>query len=504
MLEKEYRVEIGEGDAERFYSDGYGGRIYPVLNVCVPVTSYNNTVGIRGAVFGNSPFIKETLGTIVVDEAFFERKIGGVRYAAKLDNPYPEGVIITDYVADCILATNKKYKGCSYGDILGQYLAMGWKYDYVTVNAVLDTGYKERYSELFELVKSGELKNANDLYGNEKFLAMSSEVYSLLGYSYSLDPDYLSKAHQTRRFCSHKKLVINGEMEFVDDSTCIVSLINDNYLNFGGKGVGMSYKDYNRIFGTSYNEDNLDTFNPHSITVTGYNFYDVDNSDPLYTARITIDVLTASTDTFFINPEKCPEVADMFTKSDIYCYALYFDGTDGIGNALKTASELCYQPQSFAVEGIQTMSRAVEVFIPIFELIGTVLCVGVVLVLVSFSSRMIRDKMHEIGILKAIGAKNGTVAVMFGLQILLIALLTCVLTTVGYFVFIDLANAVLVQSLMRLAPTRVMLELSFLTFKPAISVQNCILTLLLAALSTVAPLVRVRRIKPVKIIRTRE
>ena len=101
-------------------------------------------------------------------------------------------------------------------------------------------------------------------------------------------------------------------------------------------------------------------------------------------------------------------------------------------------------------------------------------------------------------------AKNGTVAVMFGLQILLIALLTCVLTTVGYFVFIDLANAVLVQSLMRLAPTRVMLELSFLTFKPAISVQNCILTLLLAALSTVAPLVRVRRIKPVKIIRTRE
>ena len=96
MLEKEYRVEIGEGDVDRFYSDGYGGRIYPVLNVCVPITSYKNTVGIRGAVFGNSPFIKETLGTIVVDEAFFERKIGGVRYAAKLDNPYPEGVIITD------------------------------------------------------------------------------------------------------------------------------------------------------------------------------------------------------------------------------------------------------------------------------------------------------------------------------------------------------------------------------------------------------------------------
>jgi ABC-type lipoprotein release transport system permease subunit len=122
----------------------------------------------------------------------------------------------------------------------------------------------------------------------------------------------------------------------------------------------------------------------------------------------------------------------------------------------------------------------------------------------NFSSKMIKDKMHEIGILKALGAKNPTIGTVFGLQVLLIALLTCVLSTVGYYFFIDMANEVLIESLKRLAPTSVVLDLDFLTFKPAVALVNCVLIFALALASLIIPMLRIKAIKPVKIIKAKE
>jgi ABC-type lipoprotein release transport system permease subunit len=117
---------------------------------------------------------------------------------------------------------------------------------------------------------------------------------------------------------------------------------------------------------------------------------------------------------------------------------------------------------------------------------------------------MIKDKMHEIGILKAIGTSNKSIAVIFGLQILLIAVLTSVMTTIGYYYFIDLANDVLIESLKQLAKSHVVLDLQFLTFKVDIALTNCALVLLLAAASLLVPIIKIKNIKPVKIIKAKE
>ena len=150
------------------------------------------------------------------------------------------------------------------------------------------------------------------------------------------------------------------------------------------------------------------------------------------------------------------------------------------------------------------MTRAVEVFIPIFELVAIFLCVGVIFILVNFSSKMINDKMKEIGILKALGVKNAPLSLIFGLQILLIALLTCVMTTAGQYLFIDLANDVLIESLKKLASSYIVMDLQFLTFQPNIAVANCMLIWVLSMVSIVFPMVKIKEIKPVKIIKARE
>ena len=150
------------------------------------------------------------------------------------------------------------------------------------------------------------------------------------------------------------------------------------------------------------------------------------------------------------------------------------------------------------------MTKAVDVFIPIFELVAIFLCAGTVLILISFSTKMIKDKMHDIGILKALGCKNNTIGIVFGLQLLLIAVCTIVLSTVGYFVFIDLANDVLIESLRMLASSHIVLDLDFLTFKPTIALLNSFLVLALSAVSFVIPMFKISRIRPVQIIKAKE
>jgi hypothetical protein len=78
------------------------------------------------------------------------------------------------------------------------------------------------------------------------------------------------------------------------------------------------------------------------------------------------------------------------------------------------------------------------------------------------------------------------------------------MATVGYYFFIDVANDVLVESLKKLAPSRVMFDMDFLTFQGGIAIENCLLVFFLSAISLVLPMIKIKNIKPVKIIKTKE
>ena len=502
-LDGSYRAEIDSGDIQAFYDAGYEGKIYPVLNISLPITEKKNALGWKKSYFGNSIYIKESLGTLMVDESFFLEKFGKVEYLAKLDEHYPEGIIITDYLADSILAINDNYEGESYEKILGDYNMKGYTYDSIKVNAIIYTGYREKNAAIIEKMNSGAFKKAKDYYEDPDFLALSAEIYSILGYSFSTNPDFMSVAYLSRNFLSFGDAKFHGA---TGDASSILPYMSflpgDEYPPLAKDvKVVMSLEYYNKLFGTEYDKSNLKSFVPHKVVFTRFRYGD---DTPLYTVELTVDKLMQTNNIFVIEQGAYPEIEELMRKSDVYYNSLYFDGLDGIGVVFENAEAMNYEPQSFALEGIYTMTRAVEVFVPIFELIAVILCIGVVFILVSFSMKAINDKMHEIGIMKALGTKNGSVSVIFGIQVLLIALLTCALATLGYLVFIDLANTVLIESLRRIVPSKIVIDLNFLTFKPDIAGINCVAVLILSALALIVPMVKIYLIEPVKIIKAND
>ena len=93
---------------------------------------------------------------------------------------------------------------------------------------------------------------------------------------------------------------------------------------------------------------------------------------------------------------------------------------------------------------------------------------------------------------------------MFGFQLLFLALCTVVRSVLGYWLFVGVANSVLVDSLQVLAPGRVVLDLDFLKFTPTIAIMDAILVFVLGAISFVFPMLKIHKINPVQIIKTRE
>ena len=506
---EDYFVEISNHEIEQIRNVGYEGDIYSIYNFFMPIqdSSSEFSAGWSSSFLGaNSVYVRALLGTLVVDEAFLEEKFGEVSYLAKLDEFHPGGIIITDYVADAIRAHNVAYLNKPYEELLGNY-TWGAMYGYRGyINGIIYTGYKERYQSLCESVAMGD-KTFSEIANDPSMIDFTNEIYSSLGFGYSLNPEFATAfgEHNPCEIIWHQKLNFEG-FEYTTayrpqircDKWLGIELADDEIL--------VSYLKYNDIFGTDYNEKNYENFSPVQITLSHYRYYDIQNEAPLWSKQVTVKgfwAMESNTDrnaTIVVSENAYRE----FAQQSLFAVGVYLNGSGKISAAIDAAEDMGYTQYNSILEGIHTMTRAVDVFVPIFKLIAIVLCVGVIFILVNFSSRMIKDKMHEIGILKALGTQNGTIATVFGLQVVLIAFFTCVLATLGYYYFIDFANDVLIESLQRLASSSVVLDLNFLTFQKDIARDNCILVFVLTIIALIAPMVKVKVIKPVKIIKTKD
>jgi hypothetical protein len=67
-------------------------------------------------------------------------------------------------------------------------------------------------------------------------------------------------------------------------------------------------------------------------------------------------------------------IYELFAKDHNYTTGLYFDGNKNIDAAINISEELGLEQNIAIIEGIHTMTKVVDVFVPIFEIIALFLC----------------------------------------------------------------------------------------------------------------------------------
>lgn len=498
---RRYPGTVTPEDYEAFLSTGFTDPLYPILSVSVPVTTHMNSAGVRTTAFSYGVAANESLGTIVVKEEFLKEKLGYLEYMARVRTPEPLGVYITDYLADMILSTNGLYKGKTYVDLVGFYSPNESNVGSIFINGIIKTDYKTRYAELIDRVTVKKETDIATLYNDEQFQKLTSELYSFLAYSFSFNENYLtetqtSEAAQLRSYAWSHKLFFNSKTEYTIPNGTVT--YNEQSALSSTQAV-MGYKMYNAIFGTDYNPDTLKSFTPHTTSLAQFSYYDTENKTPLFETTVEIVGLSAGD-----GMEVSADLLAFFNKNHVRETGIYFDGVTHLSDILAIAESRDFIQDSVTLEGILTLNRCVRLFILIFRLVNVALCAAVVFIFISFSTKMIRDKLHDIGILKALGTNSAAINTIFGLQIGLIAVFTCLSAVLGYYFLIEPANNLFIISLREMVPSQLVLDLNVLVFLPKVVWETVALIAVLAIVSLLFPMSGISRIQPVKIINTRE
>ena len=437
--------------------------------------------------------IVETSGTLETNEEYAKKLL-------RLDNldiyrgsveQNTGGIYITDFVADSFIFYGKAE---NYDEILGQQFEGSndyWPDGYV--NGIINTSYKEKYEGAIDQINS--MTKESPL--TEEIISFLDYVNQALAISYYFGDNY-KEISSTNIYEGNYVYTRNFFVNGVDASSTISYISCGSYFDcvLGDNEVFMDVEAYNKIFGTEYTYGNCDTFVPHAISFLSSDF----NNEVVYSKQMTVAGIGKCKGG---NMLLADNVFYEYKEKMFHCYGVYADGED-VSGFINYTMDNGYSNMSLKMSAIQTMSQAVETFNKFFEFIAMILVCACVFIITSFGVKNIKSKMYEVGVMKALGCKLSSFFVIFGLHTLLIAFTTIVVFVVGYVAFANVANHILLESLKAITPTKIMLDLQFIKFDWQLALINSAVVLFISIVSTIIPIILLRRIKPVTIIKAKE
>ena len=437
--------------------------------------------------------IVETSGTLETNEEYAKKLL-------RLDNldiyrgsveQNTGGIYITDFVADSFIFYGKAE---NYDEILGQQFEGSndyWPDGYV--NGIINTSYKEKYEGVIDQINS--MTKESPL--TEEIISFLDYVNQALAISYYFGDNY-KEISSTNIYEGNYVYTRNFFVNGVDASSTISYISCGSYFDcvLGDNEVFMDVEAYNKIFGTEYTYGNCDTFVPHAISFLSSDF----NNEVIYSKQMTVAGIGKCKGG---NMLLADNVFYEYKEKMFHCYGVYADGED-VSGFINYTMDNGYSNISLKMSAIQTMSQAVETFNKFFEFIAMILVCACVFIITSFGVKNIKSKMYEVGVMKALGCKLSSFFVIFGLHTLLIAFTTIVVFVVGYVAFANVANHILLESLKAITPTKIMLDLQFIKFDWQLALINSAVVVFISIVSTIIPIILLRRIKPVTIIKAKE
>lgn len=496
-------------DINAFKNSKYEGEIYKL---------YNHTVGSSSSLmmftYNNqnlaSFYALGSYGTLNCKEKFLTNLYGidgkiDVLAGNLYENDY--GVIITDYMADSILfydslSSNNEVK--TYDDILGVYPKTKNSYSrYAYINAVINTNYKERYKDLISIYSNlwddnpsndNVLEEINNHEDNSKF---KLEVMKYLGISYNFSPDYEKYLYSTTNIvvATMKEVVFTHNdiskkftsFNFSQDSLIKTDLSDNNVI--------MTTQTYNKIFNTNYTKDNLDEFVPHEIKVTKQFIEEDYYEDTLFIQGL----IYSNGDGLFASDE----VFTNYLKHKYIPYALYFDSINHNKELCEIIVSNNYKILNDDASEINLINRIIDIFSTFLDILSVGFLLICVIYLMHFGYKSIKSNMYEIGIITALGCDNNNMGKLFVYEILSVGIGIIIGSFIGMYVAAVSSNYVLLESLKYVFNYKVN-SIDIITFNIYYAIADLIIAIIIIIISALFPLLMIRKIKPVNILKAKE
>lgn len=526
---------ITDEDIERFKNTSNEGEMYLLYNMPIPLE-----IGATGVGDGNTLnqvqayqelYAKEGAGVLLCTEEYIARIYGkdgkiNLVESQNTSKPQPNGCYITDYMADCIVRQFDpglfEFGDYPYDQLIG-WIAQGRNF---RVNGVINTGYRERYSELIdaiqEAIRTQSREDAQKIYTSDQYSEFVEEARTSLNVAYATDQRFLDaiimnstawgEPHTIARLPRVDVVQVNedgtaGKVLKVNSSDLFCSINDDKdphaYGEFKLKEghIIISKALYEELFGEEL--EDLQNFTHKQFIIDGFESHRNPSDDPVYSRVFTIDEIREQlkNEAKF---EVCEEDYKFFRHYELFPYAIFFDQPTDIAALYGAGESHAFYSTSPQFSAVYTVVRVMQMYKDLFSTIAIVLFLACVLVLLNFGRKIVRSRVYEIGIIRALGGGKVEVLKVFLLQLLFASSLICVISIGGLFGISALANSILSSSLVKVTQNAAFKGMALLVANPTTFIVIVAVVILVTILSALIPLIMLSRIKPLNIIKSKE
>lgn len=464
-------------------------------------------------------FIYENYGVMLCDEDYLKHvygKNGEIPLTAgSLDYSYQTGLLITDYFADAIIyheTNNNSFRYTSHESLIGTYVPAGLN-SAGYICGIIDTDYEKTYESVFE--KYEEIKVSEKEFTQEEIeelvfkspecIAFVDDVKMHLGVAYSLNPTYIQDFNQDENTLVWSKNLYfsNGINEGLYTNSPNISVYGDlsgvSAESFSNKEIGLPYTLYNKLFGTDFTTENLYDFDllpEQTITLTRY-VDDNPKNSVVYSKSLKIACLT--------NHFVCLSRDNMLflKQQDWRPSRVYFKDATDVNAIVDFMEENEYEFISKKQEALRGINSVLNSFKPLFELIEYVTVLLIASYLVVFGVKSIKSSRYQIGVIKALGGNTADISIIFTLNTMIVGIAASLISALASIAVINAANDVLIGSIQAYSK----LELDnyeIIRVFPSMLLGDSLVMICISFVSALIPILFLKKIKPVEIIKAKE
>lgn len=468
-------------------------------------------------------YIHENYGLLLCDEKYLSDMFG-INGEIKLlagdleDARTGSGILITDYFAESILYHEKlaelgRYE--TYEDIVtvnGGIFVPGGSNSACRIVGIIDTDYEEKYKSLFKkhenLVSKGaegEKQLQKMISGDPAYIKFADDVVMNLGVAYSLNPNYIDSFT-----LDETTLVRCNGLFFVSASGSVVSGKSLSYMttltegvthsDFADDEIAIPYKMYNDLFGTDLDDSDANKMLPADKIQTVLVRRHVDNDlkkDVVYEKAFKITAVTSARMVASRNTMLT------FKRLDWQPSAYYVKDIKNVDRIVSFIENGNYRFLSRSQRNVQRVNDLVLTFRDLFLFLEITTIFMIAFFLILFGIRSIKQNSYQIGVIKALGGRNRDVQKIFVIKTLIIGVLIAIVSTATSVFFVRAADSVLIASIETVLGMNVS-NLEVISFIPRLIALDGLLMILLSCISAFIPVIMLKRIKPVEIIKTKE
>lgn len=505
-------IYFNDSEINKFIEEGYTGNIYKIYQTPLSISSWNMEYGSAVSERNFSGiYIKEAYGTLACNEQYLLDKFGvenTLQILAGHLTDKPNGVILTDYIADSILAQSSQFT--TYESLVGKTI-----FGRVYVNGIIQTNYLTKYADLFDYLRDVSIginrDNDKDYFKNQ-IVNFRYDIIKYYGMCYSVNSNFEEDIKDSTMFtdamCYYPQFDAPDLQKYF--TTKGIVFVKSSMSDLGANDIAVEYDIFNALFGAHfgyYSEENYQSFEPIVVNLSCLD--GTDSGQKRYSMQVTIKKLLPTSYSAYTNKDN----RIMYIGAD--AFKQVFENSKGaFGVLLEDESQLPvvyntidrnpYVIQSVIYNTSNAIGGIVNIFEDLFGIILFAVAVVCFVMLISYAYGNIKKRYYEIGVLKSLGATTNNVGFIFGLQTLIAGVLILAISTTLLLTLTNPINIQLSSKLLEFVGNSNLGVIEVFNANATTIVINVLIIMFVTTLSCVLPLIKLNKIKPKNIISSKE